>query len=280
MSKSRLESILPLSPLQEGLLFHALYDEQSPDVYVVQLTLEFEGNLDSERLHTAADAVLNRHANLRAGFRQRRQQEGQPVQLIAANVKTPWRLVDLRDHEVGEQTAVLERAVAEEKARRFDMARPPLIRFTLFRLAEDRFVLLLTAHHILLDGWSMPLLMHELFELYCSGGDDAVLPRVAPYRDYLSWLAARDRETGKAAWAEALSGLEEPCHLASAGTAEGVARPEQITHMVSAELTGALQELARSRGLTMNTLVQGAWGVLLGALTGRDDVVFGTTVSG
>ncbi|MFF4393955.1 condensation domain-containing protein, partial [Streptomyces sp. NPDC001552] len=280
MSKSRLESILPLSPLQEGLLFHALYDDQSPDVYVVQLALEFEGNLDSERLHAAADAVLNRHANLRAGFRQRRQQEGQPVQLIAANVKTPWRLVDLRDHDVEEQTAVLERAVAEEKARRFDMARPPLIRFTLFRLAEDRFVLLLTAHHILLDGWSMPLLMRELFELYGSGGDDAVLPRVAPYRDYLSWLAARDRETGKAAWAEALSGLEEPCHLASAGTAEGVARPEQITRMVSAELTGALQELARSRGLTMNTLVQGAWGVLLGALTSRDDVVFGTTVSG
>ncbi|WP_326680795.1 non-ribosomal peptide synthetase [Streptomyces sp. NBC_01237] len=280
MSKSRLESILPLSPLQEGLLFHALYDEQSPDVYVVQLALEFEGNLDPERLRAAADAVLKRHANLRAGIRQRRQQEGQPVQLIAADVKAPWKLVDLRGHEAEERIAVLERGVAEEKARRFDMARPPLLRFTLFQLAEKRFVLLLTAHHILLDGWSMPILMRELFELYGTGGSDAGLPRVAPYRDYLSWLAARDRETGKAAWAAALSGLEEPCLLAPVGAADGVARPEKITRMVPAELTGALQERARSRGLTMNTLIQGAWALLLGTLTGRDDVVFGTTVSG
>ncbi|MFF7772778.1 condensation domain-containing protein, partial [Streptomyces massasporeus] len=279
MSKSRLESILPLSPLQEGLLFHALYDEESPDVYVVQLALQFEGDLDTERLRSAADAVLKRHANLRAGFRQRRQQEGQPVQLIAADVKAPWRLVDLRDHDADERTAVLDRAVAEEKARRFDMARPPLLRFTLFRLADERFVLLLTAHHILLDGWSMPILMRELFEMYGSGGDDARLPRVVPYRDYLTWLAARDRETGRAAWAGALSGLEEPCHLAPTGAVEGAARPEKITRMVPAELTGALQERARSRGLTMNTLVQGAWGLLLGTLTGRDDVVFGTTVS-
>ncbi|MEV7864468.1 condensation domain-containing protein, partial [Streptomyces hirsutus] len=270
MSKSRLESVFPLSPLQEGLLFHALYDEQSPDVYVVQLALEFEDNLDSERLRAAADAVLKRHANLRAGFRQRRQQEGQPVQLIAAGIRAPWRLVDLRDHDEEERTVGLERAVAEEKARRFDMARPPLLRFTLFQLAEERFVLLLTAHHILLDGWSMPILMRELFELYGSGGDDTGLPRVAPYQDYLSWLAARDRETGKAAWAAALSGLEEPCQLARVGAAEGVARPKKITRMVSAELTEALQERARSRGLTMNTLVQGAWALLLGALTGRD----------
>ncbi|MDT0478055.1 condensation domain-containing protein, partial [Streptomyces sp. DSM 41014] len=279
MSKTRLESVLPLSPLQEGLLFHALYDEQSPDVYVVQLALEFEGAVGPERLRTAADAILKRHANLRAGFRQRRQQEGQPVQLIATDVRAPWQLVDLRAHGTEARTASLEKAVAEEKARRFDMARPPLLRFTLFRLEDERSILLLTAHHILLDGWSMPIVMRELFESYADG-DDVRLPRVTPYRDYLAWLTARDREASKVVWAQALSGLEEPCRLTLGGAQIGVAHPEKVTRMVPAELTELLQKRARSSGLTMNTLVQGAWALLLGALTGRDDVVFGTTVSG
>ncbi|WTG79236.1 amino acid adenylation domain-containing protein [Streptomyces sp. NBC_01563] len=276
--QSKVSDVLPLSSLQEGLLFHAVYDEQGPDVYVVQLALELEGRVDAQRLRWAGDALLRRHPNLSAGFVTRG--TGQPVQVIPAEVELPWHEVDLRAFTDDDRSARLDDVVADQAARRFDMKQPPLLRFALARLEEERYTFVLTFHHILLDGWSMPVVIHELFALYGSGGDDADLPRVAPYRGYLSWLATRDREATRAAWAKTLSGLEEPCRLVPSASGDVATAPEQVLRSVPAELTGALQERARSRGLTMNTLIQGAWALLLGTLTGRDDVVFGTTVSG
>ncbi|MDL2082189.1 amino acid adenylation domain-containing protein [Streptomyces sp. GXMU-J15] len=276
--QSEVSDILPLSSLQEGLLFHAVYDEQGTDVYVVQLALELEGRVDARRLRSAGRALLRRYPNLSAGFVTRG--TGQPVQVIPAEVQLPWHEVDLRAFTDDDRSARLDDVVAAETARRFDMKQPPLLRFALARLDAERYTFVLTFHHILLDGWSMPVVIHELFALYGSGGDDADLPRVAPYRDYLSWLASRDREATRAAWAKTLSGLEEPCRLVPSESGNVATAPEQVLRSVSAELTGALQERARSRGLTMNTLAQGAWALLLGALTGRDDIVFGTTVSG
>ncbi|MFI6006632.1 condensation domain-containing protein, partial [Streptomyces sp. NPDC051366] len=264
--------------MQEGLLFHAAYNEEGPDVYVVQMALELEGRVDARRLRSAGEALLRRHPNLSAGFVTRG--AGRPVQVIPAEVELPWLEVDLRAFSDDDRAARLDDVVAAEAACRFDMKQPPLLRFALARLDEERYTLVLTIHHILFDGWSMPVVIHELFALYGSGGDAAGLPRVAPYRDYLSWLTARDRGATKAAWAEALSGLEEACRLVPGESGDVAVEPQQVLRSVPAELTEALQERARSRGLTMNTLVQGAWALLLGTLTGRDDVVFGTTVSG
>ncbi|SBT41192.1 non-ribosomal peptide synthetase [Micromonospora narathiwatensis] len=270
--------LLPLSALQEGLLFHALYDGPDRDVYTVQLCFDLAGELDAVGLRDAADALLARHANLRAAFRQR--SSGESVQVVVDGIRAGWREHDLRELAGDGQADRVRELLAADRAEGFDLSRPPLLRFTLLRLGDTAYRLVLTNHHILLDGWSVPTLMRELLALYAADGDDRQLPRVAPYRDYLAWLGAQDRATAERAWADALAGLAEPTLLAPADPGRAPELPDRITVDLPAELTAALQAQARRYGVTLNTILQGAWGVLLGALTGRGDVVFGGTVSG
>ncbi|MDX2617602.1 non-ribosomal peptide synthetase [Streptomyces stelliscabiei] len=249
--------VLPLSPLQEGLLFLALYEPEDP--YVGQLVLETDGGFDPERMRAAATALLHRHPNLRSAFRSR--SAGAPVQVVPADVKVPWEERDEDD---------LAAFLARDRARGFSVVRPPLLRFT--ALGDRRLVL--THHHLLLDGWSLPLLVRELFTLY--GG--AELPPTTPYRDYLSWLDRQDHETTAGLWRGRLDGLRAPTLLARADRASDGHDVHEL--MLSEALTDALVSTARAHRLTLNTVVQGLWGLLLGAFTGRDDVVFGATVSG
>ncbi|WP_256725680.1 non-ribosomal peptide synthetase [Streptomyces sp. IMTB 2501] len=280
MKESPIEAVLPLSPLQEGMLFHAVYDHQGVDVYNVQTAFGLTGELSADRLRAAFQALLDRYAVLRVGFQQRRA-SGESVQLVHRVVELPWAETDLSPLEPAQRRAELNRLLAEDRARRFDMIRPPLLRVTLVKQEADQHVLVLTYHHILLDGWSLPLVLRDLFQLYANGGDGSALPAVVPYRGYLAWLARQDRAQAERAWSAALAGLGEPTLVApgadSAGTA---AMPALVTLELTGELTAALHTAARSRGLTLNTVVQGAWALLLSLITRRDDVVFGTTVSG
>ena len=224
----------------------------------------------------AVRALLRRHANLRAGFLHQGLDE--PVQIIPREVALPWQEVDLASLDRDTREAELVRILTEDGGRRFDPTRPPLLRFSLIRLAAETHRLVITKHHILLDGWSMPILLHELFVLYHARGDAGALPPVTPYRDYLALLKARDRSDAESAWRNALTGLEEPTRIAPArSTAQ--TDPERIVINFSRELTGSLVRQARSHGLTLNTVVQGAWGILLSRLTGRDDIVFGITIA-
>ena len=274
----RIEDILPLSPLQEGLLFHALYDAQAPDVYTVQLVLSLQGPLDGAALQAAVQALIDRHASLRAGFQH--ENLSRPVQIIVPHLAAPCHRIDLSLLDAAEREQRLAGILKEDRAERFDLASPPLIRFTLIRLAADEHRLVLTNHHILMDGWSTPVLVQELLTLYAHKGDAAALPRVTPYRDYLAWIAGQDRGAAIAAWQEALAGLEEGTHVAPPDRKRVPVAPEQITLSLSESLTTALTRQARAQGLTLNTLMQAAWAILLGRLTGRDDVVFGITVAG
>ncbi|MFI6078145.1 amino acid adenylation domain-containing protein [Actinoplanes sp. NPDC051343] len=263
--KTGLEDVLPLSPLQEGLLFHALYDEGATDVYTVSTTLELAGPLDGSRLRAAGQALLDRHANLRAAFR--RTAGGGTVAAIPSRVRLPWSFHDLSAAD----PAAWPEAAAADRAAGFDMAKPPLLRMTLVRLAPERHRLTITHHHILLDGWSAPLLVRDLFDLYAGRS----LPPVAPYKAYLSWLSRWDREAAVSAWQQALDGLDGPTRLAAPeAPAAGIERA------LDADLSARLGDLARTNGLTLNTVVQAAWGLLLARTTGRDDVVFGATVAG
>ena len=139
----------------------------------------------------------------------------------------------------------------------------------------------MTHHHILLDGWSTPLVIQDLLILYATDGDATALPRVTSYRDYLQWIGRQDHERSTAAWVSALAGSDEPTFVAPAARGEqSFAEPEDVRLDVGEEQTRALEALAREHGLTMNTLVQVAWGLVLTTLGTRDDVVFGATVSG
>jgi amino acid adenylation domain-containing protein/non-ribosomal peptide synthase protein (TIGR01720 family) len=277
----KLEDILPLSTVQEGLLFHsvyAAYNAKALDIYNVQLVLTLDGDLNEEALQSAIRTVLRRHANLRAGF----EHEGtsHPVQFIPVEFSLPWRRVDLSPLPEAEQKQKLAALVHEDETGRFNLAFPPLFRFTLARTQRQQHTFAFTYHHILMDGWSSPVFMREVLTVYQRNGDASSLLRVTPYRDYLAWLNTTNRETSRAIWKEALTGLHDPTRLVAAVPGHAKEIPQEIRFNLPDALSAALVALVRQHNLTLNTLVQGAWGVLLGRLTNQEDVVFGGTVSG
>ncbi|MEV6584136.1 amino acid adenylation domain-containing protein, partial [Streptomyces sp. NPDC051582] len=248
------------------------------DVYTTQLSSLVEGPLDRAALRAAASVVVDRHANLRAAF----MHEGlrQPVQVIPRRVELPWEEIDFSDLDAGRQAAAVAQWLEQDRARRFDLSAPPLLRFTLIRLGDQRFRLVFSCHHLLLDGWSLPVLMRELFVASAQGGRGGHLEPVTPYRDYLAWVAEQDRGAAQEAWRLSLAGVEEATRLAPVRAGRVPVAPERVTVRVPEELTAALTAAARSCGVTLNTVVQQAWAILLGHMTGQDDVVFGATVAG
>ncbi|WP_410664996.1 amino acid adenylation domain-containing protein [Amycolatopsis sp. lyj-84] len=259
------EDVLPLTPLQTGLLFLTDFEATGPDPYLMQLRLDFDGEVDGPRLRRAAAALLARHPALRAGFRHT--EAGVPIQFVPAALEPRWA-----EHESGDVDALAEADLAD----RFDPGEPPLLRLTLIRRSGGGAVLLLTAHHLLYDGWSGPLLVGDLLDAYTR---DAAPARVSrPFRDHLAWLSTRDTTVTEKAWRTALDGFDEPALLAPAAVGDRISR-----HYESAlpeALTSELVAVLRAAGLTMTSLVQAVWGLLLGRLTDREDVVFGTVVSG
>ncbi|MGW0468931.1 amino acid adenylation domain-containing protein [Streptomyces sp. NPDC003027] len=269
-----LRDVLPLAPLQQGLLLHAgaADPEQDDDPYQGQTLFDLEGPLDADRLRRAAHGLLMRHDNLRASFAVRGLET--PVQVVRDSVEVPWRVHDLTGLAPAEQDAAADRIAAEDAALRFDLAHGPMLRFSLLRFSGTRHQLLVADHHILLDGWSMQVVWQDLFDLYAG----AALPPVTPFRDYLDWLARQDREGAVEAWREYLAGVEAPTRVGHPSLASHVL-PATTSTVLPAELTRDLERACARLGITLNTAMQAAWGLQLGRLTGSTDVVFGTTVS-
>ncbi|MEU1544735.1 amino acid adenylation domain-containing protein [Nocardia sp. NPDC005745] len=273
-----LVDVWPLSPLQYGLLFHALYDSDTADGYTVQSLLTLAGTVDAARLRRAAQALVTRHENLRVAFAET---EDGPRQLVLADAEIDWREADLTGiTDAEERAGELDRLVALDARTRFELTRPPLLRCTLIRIAPDTYRFVLTNHHLVLDGWSTPLLVRELLTLYVTDGDTAALPPAHSYREFLTWLATRDDAESLAAWTDSLAGIDTPTRAVP--TLAGIESTE--TGMLSVDLSrdtvARLETAGREAGATVNTLVQAAWAMLLAMLTGRTDVVFGGTVSG
>ena len=269
----RIADVLPLTPLQQGLLFHASTAQGGDDVYAAQLDITVTGALDPQRLRDALDTVVNRHPNLAARFSR---QFDQPVQIIPADPVAPWRYVELDagdpDVDVDAQT---QRVCAAERAAVCELADQPAFRAALIRIAEDRHRFVLTNHHVVLDGWSMPILLREIFASYYGQR----LPAAAPYRRFVTWLADRDLDAAHAAWREVLAGFETPT-LVCPPDRLGLGLRGVESFRVPEETTRALSELARSCHTTVNIVLQGAWALVLTSLTGHHDVAFGVAVSG
>jgi amino acid adenylation domain-containing protein len=273
-----IEDILPLSPLQEGFLFHHMYGQQADDVYITQFAIELDGPLDERVLRMAADSLLRRHSNLRACFSY--EDLSQPVQVIVGGLQTDWESVDLSKLDPFRREQSLAQTIEDDWCKKFDLRRAPLIRFTFIRIAETNCRLLITHHHILMDGWSVPIFLRELFELYGKGGDQITLPPVTPYREYLAWLGRQDQGTALLAWQTEFTGFEQATRIAPSQTSSRPKVTFRVIHEFSHETTQALTNQARARGLTLNTLTQGTWGILLSRLTGQNDIAFGITVAG
>ncbi|WP_407562712.1 amino acid adenylation domain-containing protein [Streptomyces sp. 184] len=278
MSRSLVEDVWPLSPLQEGMLFHAALAGSGPDVYTVQSALDIDGPLDPARLRASWQALLTRHAALRACFRQ--VSGAKMVQVIARDVELPWREEDLSSLTEDDARAELDRLTARRLAERIDLAAAPLMRFLLVRLGENRHRLVMTFHHILMDGWSMPVLLTELSAVYAAGGDASRLKRVPSYGQYLAWLGRQDKDAARDAWQAELAGADEPTLVVPADPTRAAVFPEHVIADVPEQVTKGLRDLARAEGLTLNTVVQGAWSLVLARLARRTDVVFGATAAG
>ena len=252
-------------------MFHASTAHGGEDVYAVQLDITLSGWLDRQRLHDAVRTVVIRHPHLAARFSEK---FDEPVQIIPADPEVPWRYVDLSagDPDLDEQ---IQQVCAAERAAVCNLARQPAFRAALIGIAEDQHRFVLTNHHIVLDGWSLPILLGEIFASYYGQW----LPAAVPYRRFVTWLTGRDLDAARAAWREVLANFESPT-LVGPPDRFGLGRREVASFRVPEQTTRALSELARSHHTTVSTVLQAAWAQLLMWLTGRHDVAFGTTVSG
>jgi mycobactin peptide synthetase MbtF len=268
----QIEDVLALSPLQEGLFALYRLAEDSVDLYTMQFEFDIDGPVDVELLRRSAQAMLERHPNLRAAFWDH--DVPKPVQIVPAKVALPW-------YEKSAAPREFESIAQSERCRPFDLSRGPAIRVVLLTVpGETRCRMILTAHHILVDGWALAVFFTEMLAVYRAGGSLAGLPTPRPYRDYIVWLTQQDTAAALAKWQEYLDGASGPLMVADGTVALCDAVPEKAGLLLPAADTTRLRRWAGRNGLTLNTAVLFAWTIVLARLTDRRDVVFGTIVSG
>ncbi len=268
------DTIWPLSPLQEGVYFQARYSPAA--VYIVQNVFDVAEPIDVAALCTAYSAVMRRHPVLRSGFHAG--DLASPVAVIAADPVCEPEVIEL----VEQDRSRLDEITAAERLQTFDLARPPLARFTVVRAPEaDR--LIFSYHFLLLDGWSREQLLRDLFAEYAAArsGHLADLPvPTADFTDYLRWLQDQDRQASAQRWSRALSGLAAPTLLVPSAVGSEPVLALRLEVTLTEEQTTALTDTARHCGVTLNAVIGCALALVLGYETGSDDVVFGSTVAG
>ncbi|CAM5450414.1 hypothetical protein SGLAM104S_10587 [Streptomyces glaucescens] len=276
------EDVLPLTPLQEGMLFHRLVGGPD-DVYVDQAGLLLDGVADPHAFAVAWQRVTDRTPALRTCVVW--EDVPVPLQVVRRDVRVPVTHLDWRDLDESERAERLARLRADDLARGIDLAAAPLMRLTLVRLPEARLHLLWTSHHLILDGWSLAQVLTEVCEEYAAltAGAEPRPPLRRPFGDYVRWLAEQDPDAARAHWQGVLAGFAEPTPLPAdrpLREAHETRSADVCTAGLDEEASARLARAAREAGLTLNTVVQGAWALLLARYAAQDDVVFGTTVSG
>ncbi|MBZ5723521.1 MAG: amino acid adenylation domain-containing protein [Acidobacteriia bacterium] len=268
----------PVSPLQHGMLFQHLTAPQS-GVDIEQMVCTLRETLEPSLLRRAWEHVVSRHPVLRTAFQF--QADGDPVQIVSREVALPWQEHDWRTVPPDLRADRLAAFLSEDRHRGFNMSEAPLLRLTLVRVEEAEYRLVWTFHHALLDGRSFPLVLQEVFALYESSltGQELDLPRPRPYRDYIEWLQSQDPSSAEAYWRRQLRGFSVATPLVvdkpSGAHSPALDRQGDDSVVLSAAATTALNELARGNGVTLNTVVQGAWALLLSRYSGEEDVAYG-----
>jgi amino acid adenylation domain-containing protein/non-ribosomal peptide synthase protein (TIGR01720 family) len=279
-----LEDIYPLSPLQEGMLFHTLY---SPDdgVYFEQVTGKITGKFDIAIFASAWQSVVDRHPILRSAYQWENQDS--PLQVVSRDVKFPIQQKDWRNFTPKEQEEQLQEYLIQDRKKGFHLDLAPLMRFVIIHLSESTWQWVWSHHHLLLDGWSLPVIFKEVLEIYQANlqGISSSLAPVPAYKNYIQWLAERNHEQAKQFWQETLAGISHPSRCAfklpnqtELFSVEADYQEEEL-HLEQEEFA-SLQLMAQNYHVTLNTLAQAAWALLLHKYGAGDDVLFGVTVSG
>ena len=278
--REQLEGIYRLGGLQEGMLFHNLYNEQG--AFTEQFSCDLL-SLQTDAFIRSWELILKNHSILRTGFQH--EVFSIPVQCVYKEAALPFTLLDYRDKSAGEKELALAAYEQADRNRGFDLNKAPLMRVCLIRLTDDRYRLLWSFHHILLDGWSVPVLLGEMIANYeaLSAGRTVELQPADRYEDYIRYLEKQDKRAIAAYWRQYLAKAEEGCLLpfvtAIADRTRGIGMKEGIMQL-DASLTGLIADYAKAQHLTVNSVMQGVWAYLLYRYTGREDIIFGVTVSG
>ncbi|RMS13064.1 Pyoverdine sidechain peptide synthetase IV, D-Asp-L-Ser component [Pseudomonas coronafaciens pv. coronafaciens] len=269
MPAAQIEDIYPLAPMQQGMLFHTLFEQEAGN-YINQMRVEVSG-LDVPRFRAAWQATLDAHEVLRSGFVSHLEQS---LQVVLRDVSMPFVELDA----CAQSSEWIDDWANADRQQGFDLAKGPLLRLAVLRTGEQTHQLIYTSHHILMDGWSSSRLLGEVLQRY-SG---QTLPRqVSRYRDYIEWLQRQDAALSERFWIGQLAGLDEPTRLVQAFKApkNGPGHGDYL-QLIDAENTRQLSEFAREQRVTLNTLVQSAWLLVLQRYTGQSSVTFGATVAG
>ncbi|WP_281274219.1 non-ribosomal peptide synthase/polyketide synthase [Brevibacillus gelatini] len=278
MSRNKIDNIYPLSPMQEGMLFHSLLDEET-ESYFEQFRFTIKGLIDPAILEQSLNALIERHDILRTVFLLEKVQK--PRQVVLKERKTTVQVVDITHLNPDEQDAFLEDFASKDRRKGFDLAKDVLIRLALVRTSSDSYTLFWSHHHILLDGWCIPIVLNDFFQIYqqLNAGQPVQLGPVYPYSAYISWLGEQDAEEAKANWARYISGYEPSSFLQKQGVGHKY-RQAEFVFAIDEALTGELNRLAKQLQVTVNNLFRTIWGLMLQRHCNTDDIIFGSVVSG
>jgi surfactin family lipopeptide synthetase C len=283
MNSENIEAVYPLSPMQQGMYFHS---ELSPDsgVYIEQMNCEIEGSLSVDNFMAACQKVVDRHSILRTAFAGAKQ--GKLLQVVGKKVKLPFEILDMTDCSEENQQEKLTRLRLNESKIRFELGKAPLMRIKLIRLAAERFHFIWTHHHLLLDGWSVPIVLREVFLCYEAfrNGKTPALPPPHPFRDYIAWLNRQNLSKAETFWSKSLHGVSGATEIPKQERILTSEPPKiksvELRVRFNPEESRNIKRFAQHEKITVNTLIQGAWAIVLGGLSGERDVLYGATVSG
>jgi len=277
------EDLYTLTPMQEGMLFHALEDEASYS-YFEQISFRLQGELDIDRVEKSLNELFKRRDILRTAFVYKNIEP--PVQVVLKERAIDFYYQDIsKINEPGEKKNIIKEFKEKDKQRSFDLTRDVLMRVAIFRTEESQYEFIWSCHHILMDGWCLGIINNEFFEIYTSYLDNRPyrLPGVKPYRNYIQWLEKQDKEESARYWENYLDSFEEQTGIPQKnipGKEVNTYRNETVSLVFDKEKTAGLNRLAARNHVTLNIVTQTLWGILLGKYNGKEDVVFGAVVSG
>lgn len=275
MSAEEIITSYPLSSMQQGMLLQSLHEAGA---YVQQLSFDLHEKLEETALLNAWQEVVRRHDILRTAFRWEGMPE--PLQDVFDGVELSWANEDWSHLAPARQHQEFETFLLNDRKRSFDVTTPPLMRWTCFKLGDQHYRLVWTFHHALLDGRSHFIVLEEVFSFYDTSLHGAMrpLPERRPYGDYIQWLQQQDWSSAREFWSEHLRGFKPPPDLRlREGEVPQTRRHASQSIALSVDLTAALELMARENEITVNTMVQASWSVLLSRYYGSADIVFGAT---